>query len=74
MKKGQFSKIIVTTVLILNVIFTITVLFVFWHTGTEPTSLIVSWYGFTTGELSLVGFIKKQKIKGETKNEYESNS
>ena len=74
MKKGQFSKLIVTVVLILNILFTIAVLCVFWHTGTEPSSLILSWFGFTTGELSLTAFVKTKKIKGESKDGYESNS
>ncbi len=65
MKKGQFSKLIVTVVLILNILFTVAVLCVFWHTGTEPSSLILSWFGFTTGELSLTAFVKTKKIKGE---------
>ena len=58
-KKSFFSKLIVSAVIILNVIFTITVLAVFLKTSTEPSSLIVAWFSFTTVELwSLAGIIK----------------
>ena len=64
-KKGYFSKIIVTSVILLNIIFAITVLAIFSKTSSEPSSLIVAWFSFTTVELwSLVG-IKEAKERGE---------
>jgi hypothetical protein len=43
---------------------------VFLKTSSEPTSLIVAWFGFTTGELWLVKDIKKTEIKeGGNQNE-----
>jgi uncharacterized protein with PQ loop repeat len=59
----KFSKVIVSLVVLLNVIFTSAVLIVFWHTSSEPTTLIAAWFAFTTGELWLLSGIKKKKIK-----------
>ena len=62
---GKFSKRIVTAVIILNILFTIAVFTAFWHTGNEPTALVVAWFAFTTGELSILGMIKKKSEKDE---------
>jgi len=59
----KFSKIIVTLVIILNVLFTATVLYVFYTIGSEPMSLIAAWFAFTTGELWMLSTIKKNEIK-----------
>jgi len=63
--KNRFSKGIVGLIVVLNVLFSTAVLVVFWHTSTEPSALIVAWFGFTTGELWLLSGIKKSKIKKE---------
>lgn len=68
--KGIFSKIIVTTVIILNVLFTYAILRVFLATSCEPTSLVVAWFSFTTVELWSLAGIKKAKEKKEN-NYYE---
>lgn len=60
----RFSKKIVALVIILNVIFTGAVLYVFLRTGSEPTSLVVAWFGFTTVELWTLAGITKEKLKG----------
>lgn len=63
-KKGRFSKFIVTLVIILNVIFTAAILYVFLKTdGSEPSTLIGSWFAFTTVELWSLSKIKRAKIK-----------
>ncbi len=62
-KKGKYSKVIVAAVIVMNVLFTAAVLYVFLRTGSEPSTLIASWFGFTTGELLLLSSIKKSKIK-----------
>lgn len=67
-KKGFFSKIIVSSVILLNIIFTITVLTVFLKTSSEPSSLIVAWFSFTTVELWSLAGIKKAKEKGDNNN------
>ncbi|MEG1152882.1 MAG: hypothetical protein RSD67_08465 [Oscillospiraceae bacterium] len=61
MKKGKFSKIIVATVIVLNIVFTITILYVFVKTSAEPVTLIGCWFGFTTAELWSLASIKKKK-------------
>jgi hypothetical protein len=64
----KFSKKIVTLIVMLNVMFTVGVLVVFWHTGNEPSVLVGAWFGFTTGELFMLSGIKKRKIEKETYN------
>ncbi len=64
----KFSKKIVTLIVILNVMFTVGVLVVFWHTGNEPSVLVGAWFGFTTGELWLLSGIRKKKIEKENQN------
>ena len=64
-KKGLFSKIIVSSVIVLNIIFTITVLTVFLKTSSEPSNLIVAWFSFTTIELWSLAGIKKAKDRGD---------
>ena len=61
----KFSKIIVSLVVFLNTVFAFTVLYVFLKTCGEPSTLIVSWFAFTTGELLMLAGIKKKKIKNE---------
>ena len=64
-KKGDYSKMIVSFVIVANVIFTALVLITFFYSVMEPTALIAAWFGFTTVELwSLAGITKK---KEETK-------
>lgn len=64
-KKGKFSKFVVIMVLTLNVLFTLAVLAIFLRTSSEPSSLIVAWFSFTTVELWSLAGIKKQKEKKE---------
>lgn len=59
--KREFSKFIVTLVIILNVLFTIAVLYVFIKVENEPSILIGSWFSFTTVELLALAFIKIKK-------------
>jgi hypothetical protein len=59
----KYSKFIVALVIILNVIFTTAVLYVFYHTSVEPVALIAGWFAFTTGELWFLSGITKIRIK-----------
>ena len=61
-KKKDFSKKIVTLVLILNILFTVAVLYIFFKVGSEPMTLIGCWFTFTTGELWMLASIKKTKV------------
>lgn len=63
MKKNRFGKFIVASVVVLNIIFTISVLYVFLKVGSEPVTLIGCWFAFTTGELWMLASIKKSKVK-----------
>ena len=62
-QKQRFSKAIVAMVILMNIIFTCAVLYVFLRTGSEPTALVGAWFAFTTGELWMLGSIKKAKVK-----------
>ena len=58
----KFSNKVVIAVILLNVLFTLAVLVVSWHTGQGLDSLVVGWFAFTTGELWTLGKIKRDKI------------
>ncbi|NMB41907.1 MAG: hypothetical protein GX996_08225 [Firmicutes bacterium] len=64
-KKSRFSKFIVTLVILLNVVFTAAVLYVFNNVGSEPVTLVAAWFAFTTGELWFLAGIRKKKMEGE---------
>ena len=66
-KKGRYSKLLIAFIIILNVLFTTSILYVFLKVGSEPVTLIGCWFGFTTGELWMLASIRKTKEK--TKNE-----
>lgn len=61
----KFSKKVVAVVLLLNVLFTIAVLYTFLQVGSEPTVLVGAWFAFTTGELWTLGRIKRAKVNRE---------
>ena len=67
-KKSIFSKVVVISVILLNVIFTGVVLSVFLRTSTEPSSLIIAWFSFTTVELWSLAGIKKAKERRDDNN------
>ena len=60
-KKGMFSKLIVTFVIIINILFTLGTLYIFLRTGSEPTALIGAWFTFTTVEVWQLAKIKRNK-------------
>lgn len=66
----RFSKLIVSLIILLNVLFTVGVLYVFLRVGNEPSILIGAWFAFTTGELWLLATIKKKEIDND---EYRDN-
>ncbi len=61
----RFSKLIVSLIILLNVLFTVGVLYVFLRVGNEPSILIGAWFAFTTGELWMLSSIKKKEIDNE---------
>lgn len=69
-KKGGFSKWIIVLVVLMNIIFTSAVLYVFLKTSSEPVALVGAWFAFTTGELWMLSSIKKEKVKkGDNEDE-----
>lgn len=72
-KKQRFSKFIVALVVLMNIIFTVAVLYVFLKTGSEPVALVGAWFAFTTGELWMLSSIKKIKVKKEGDNRDDGN-
>ena len=69
-KKGGFSKFIITLVILMNICFTSAILYAFLQTGNEPSTLVASWFAFTTGEVWALAIIKKEKQKkGDEYNE-----
>lgn len=68
----DFSKFVVCLVILLNVLFVVAVFALFWHTGSEPSTLIAGWFAFTTGELWGLSKIKRDKLnKKEGANDYD---
>ena len=63
MDKKEFSKKVIFTVIVLNILFTIAILYVFCRTGNEPTTLVASFFGFTTVEMWNLSKIKREKIR-----------
>lgn len=57
----SFSKKIVTTLVLLVLIFTIAVLLIFLKVGSEPSVLIGAFFAFVTGELWALATIKKSE-------------
>ena len=69
-KKRKFSKVIVSLIIFMNIVFTIAVLYVFLKVGSEPMVLIGAWFAFTTGELWMLSSIKKTEVKESVEDEY----
>ena len=65
----RYSKIIVMLIIALNIVFAAAVLYVFLKTSAEPTSLVVAWFAFTTGELWALSSIKKTESKSMNKGD-----
>jgi len=68
-KKGKFSKFIVISVIILNILFTLAIMYLFLRTGSEPMALVGAWFGFTTAELWSLASIKKEKVEKDDRLE-----
>jgi len=63
MTENKFSKKVVRWIIMLNALFVVAVLILYWHTGSEPATLIASWFAFTTGELWALAGIKKEETR-----------
>ena len=60
--KKEYSKIIVSAIIIINILFTIAIMVLFLKKGSEPVALIGAWFSFTTVELWNLAKIKQHKI------------
>ncbi len=58
MKLNRFSKKIVALIFGANILFTAAVLYIFIRTGSEPATLVISWFAFTTGELGALAGLR----------------
>lgn len=63
--RGQYSKSVVTLILLVAMIFSAAVLVIFWHTGAEPATLVSCFFAGVIGELWFLAGIKKKKIVQE---------
>lgn len=63
----RFSKMIIIIVIIMILIFTGCVLYIFNHKGAEPTVIITSFFAFMTGEVLALAKLKLTEIKEESK-------
>ena len=60
-KKGRFMKGIIIGVFLFLLVFISVVLWLFYKTGNEPSTLIASVFAVAVGEFSILGSIKKKK-------------
>lgn len=60
-KKGSFMKGIIVGVFLFLLVFIGVVLWLFYKTGSEPSTLIASVFAVAVGEFSILGSIKKKK-------------
>ena len=58
---GRYSKVIVAIVITLNALFAAAFLLAFVLVHAEPVGLIVAWFGFSTGELFLLAFLRHEE-------------
>lgn len=63
--KKEYSKIIVSIVITMNILFTLAIMYIFLKTKTEPSTLITAFFSFTTIELWQLSKIKRSKINKE---------
>lgn len=66
-KKNDFSKTIVILDIIIFLLYIIINIIMMWIKGvTMPVDINAGVFAFLTGELGLLSFIKRSKIKAET--------
>ena len=61
----KYSKLIVASIIAMNAIFAVAILYVFLKTSSEPGVLVGAWFAWTTGELWALSKIKCNEGKGE---------
>lgn len=63
--KKEYSKIVVSMIITVNILFTLCIMILFLKKGSEPVALISAWFSFTTVELWNLAKIKRHKIDKE---------
>ena len=64
----RFSKMVIIAVIIMILIFTGSVLYIFYKKGAEPTVIIASFFAFMTGEVLALAKLKLSEITVGEKN------
>lgn len=64
----RFSKMVIIAVIIMVLIFTGCVLYIFNKKGAEPTVIIASFFAFMTGEVFALAKLKLSEITTENNN------
>lgn len=59
----KFSSGVVILCILMNMAFTLGVFLAAMSGAVIPDSLIIAWFGWTTGELWMLASIKKAKVK-----------
>lgn len=59
----KFSSGVVILCILMNMAFTLGVFLAAMSEAVIPDSLIIAWFGWTTGELWMLASIKKAKVK-----------
>nr|DAS80723.1 MAG TPA: hypothetical protein [Caudoviricetes sp.] len=63
--KKEYSKIVVSMIIAVNILFTLCIMILFLKKDSEPVALISAWFSFTTVELWNLAKIKRHKIDKE---------
>ena len=61
----KYSKLIVASIILMNAIFAVAILYVFLKTSSEPGVLVGAWFAWTTGELWALSKIKCNERKSD---------
>lgn len=59
----KYSKIVITSLLVTVLIFTVVMTVIFCYKGSVPDSLIAAFFAFAGGEAGILGLIKHGKTK-----------
>jgi len=57
----SFLEKAIAFIIIANVIFTVVMIYLFMLFGSVPDTLILAWFGFTTGEIAAGAIIQRKK-------------
>lgn len=64
-KRNKTSKMIITSLLVFVLLFTAICLWLFYMTGSEPSTLIGAVFVFCGGECGILGWIRTTKEKNK---------